>query len=172
VFVTAGHCTFGADSVTVWFETTLEPDRTAFGYPFGGETSVTGTPHTHPEYLDEAFFLYDLGVVVLDEPVELDRYASLPEIGVVDTLGFGRRTATITAVGYGLQGVRPQPSSLLTRYQAELFIVDRTGVAGLKQFGAAFEGSGSFMMSGTPSTVAPASATPAGRCCVATRASA
>ena len=148
VYVTAGHCTFGATDATIWFETTLEPNRGAFGWPFGGDTSVTGTPHTHPLYLDEAFFLYDLGVVVLDEPVEMPRYASLPEIGVVDTIGFGRNTAAITAVGYGLQGVRPNLISLLTRYQAELFIVDRQGVAGLKRFEAAFEGSGSFVMSG------------------------
>ena len=149
LYVTAGHCTFGADSATIWFETTLEPDRGAFGYPFGGTTSVTGTPYTHPAYLDEAFFLYDLGVVVLDEPVVLEGgYASLPDVGDVDTIGFGRNAATITAVGYGLQGVRPNAISLLTRYQAELFIVDRKGVAGLKQYEAAFEGSGSFVMSG------------------------
>jgi len=148
VYVTAGHCTFGADSATIWFDTTLEPNPPALGWPFGNDTSVTGTPYTHPLYIDEAFFLYDLGVVVLDEAVELDGYASLPEVGAVDAIGFGRRSAAITAVGYGLQGVRPNLISLLTRYQAELFIVDRKGVAGLKPYAAAFEGSGSFMMSG------------------------
>jgi hypothetical protein len=148
VYVTAGHCTSGATSATIWFETSLEPNPGAFGWPFGGTTSVTGTPHTHPAYLDEAFFLYDLGVVVLDDPVYLPGYASLPEVGVVDTIGFGRNTAAITAVGYGLQGVRPNVIAQLTRYQAELFIVNRQGVAGLKPYEAAFEGSGSFVMSG------------------------
>jgi hypothetical protein len=160
VYVTAGHCTDGADeTVSIWFDTTLEPDRAASGWPVpgaawehGSGTSVTGTPYTHPQYIDEAFFLFDLGVVVLDEPVYPGgypgRYASLPEVGVVDTIGFGRNRAAITAVGYGLQGVRPNVISLLTRYQAELFIVDRKGVAGLGRYAAASEGSGSFLMSG------------------------
>jgi hypothetical protein len=137
VYVTAGHCTFGADSVEIWFETDLEPDPAEYGYPFEGATSVTGTPYTHPLYDDNAFYYYDLGVVVLDEPVVLDTYASLPEEGVVDTLGAGRKEAVVTAVGYGLQAasvnpVKPEKTVAdLTRYQADLFIVNKEGVAGI-----------------------------------------
>lgn len=33
-----------------------------------------GTSFPHPEYDDNAFFLFDAGVVVLDDPVDLDEY--------------------------------------------------------------------------------------------------
>ncbi|WP_336922511.1 trypsin-like serine protease [Aquipuribacter sp. SD81] len=136
VYVTAGHCTFGADSVEIWFETTLEPTPADFGYPYEGATSVTGTPYTHPEYDDAAFYLHDLGVVVLDEPVELDRYAELPQVGVVDTLPKGRNGAVVTAVGYGLQAASSNPVqpernvAELTRYQADLFVLNTQGANG------------------------------------------
>jgi hypothetical protein len=147
VYVTAGHCTFGADTATLWFESDLQ-DRPDLGFPSGGSTSVTGTPATHPEHLAEAFFLYDLGVVVLEEPVELERYASLPEPGAVDDIPPGRRSATVTAVGYGLQSVRPTLTADLTRYQADLMIVDTRGVAGVGRYAQAFEDASSFIVSG------------------------
>jgi hypothetical protein len=142
VYVTAGHCTFGANAAQLWFGSSLEPDPASDGYPFVGDAS--GTPYTHPEYIDELFYLYDLGVVVLDEPVHLDRYAALPEIGQLDTLGKGRNDAQITAVGYGLQGVVPDTIALLTRYQATLFVVNDQGFAGLRRA----PGSGWFATSG------------------------
>jgi hypothetical protein len=131
VYVTAGHCTHGADRVQLWFRSDLEPDPAEFGWPSSGE--VAGTPYTHPEYVDEAFYFYDLGVVVLDEGVELDRYASLPEVDALDQLGRGRNRAGVTAVGYGLQSVRPQLSDDITRYRADLFVVNSTGFLGLQQ---------------------------------------
>lgn len=149
VYVTAGHCTSGADAVEIWFETDLHADETGgrFGYPFSGPTSVSGTPHTYPEYLPNAFYFADLGVVVLDEPVNLDEYASLPTEGLVDTLGNGRKTATVTVVGYGLQsalGNQQHAVALLTRHQAELFVVDTNGVAGI----GAIPGTHSMVLSG------------------------
>jgi hypothetical protein len=132
VYVTAGHCTFGADSATVWFSSDVSSERPENGYPFGDTGfSVNGTPYAHPLYVDAAFYLYDLGVVVLDEPVILDEYAALPSEGVVDTLEPGRKRATVTAVGYGLQAVKPTLQSDLVRYQAGLFVVDTHGVAGI-----------------------------------------
>jgi hypothetical protein len=138
VYVTAGHCTEPpAASAEVWFESDLEPDPSQYGYPFEGPTSVSGTTYVHPLYDPNAFYLYDLGVVVLDEPVVLDEYASLPSAGYVDGLGTGRKGAVVTAVGYGLQAssANPvQPDKTVddkTRYQADLFIVNRNGVAGI-----------------------------------------
>ena len=139
VYVTAGHCTDGAAGATIWFETDLEPDPSAFGYPFAGDTSVEGTPYTHPLYDPNAFFLYDLGVVVLEEPYYTanGEYATLPDIDAVDDLGHGRNAAEVTAVGYGLQQIRSNPAGpdfLLddkTRYQASLFVVNTNGVAGI-----------------------------------------
>lgn len=132
VYVTAGHCTYGANSATVWFASDVSSERPQNGYPFGDPGySVNGTPWAHPLYLDAAFYLYDLGVVVLDEPVYVPRYAELPTAGVVDTLKPGRKSATVRAVGYGLQAVKPTLQSDLVRYQAGLFVVDTNGVAGI-----------------------------------------
>jgi hypothetical protein len=157
IYVTAGHCTEGLgaeDFVFVWTRSDLEPDPSVWGYPFDflGIDSVTGTAHTHPLYVPGAFFLYDLGVVVLDEPVVLSEYAQLPTAGEIDDYmaaeGKGRKKATITAVGYGLQkavsnptappgnpdnGPLPSPVDIAekTRYQADLMIVDTRGVAGI-----------------------------------------
>lgn len=142
VYVTAGHCTSGATTAQLWFDTDLEPQPDDYSYPFVGDAS--GTPYTHPDYIDELFYLYDLGVVVLDEPVELDDYAELPDVDQLDTLGNGRNRAQITAVGYGLQGVVPDTIALLTRYQATLFVVNDRGFAGLRQA----PGSGWFATSG------------------------
>ena len=64
IVVTAGHCTFEAEHVELWFQSDLEPDPAAYKYPYTGQ--VSGTPHTHPDYDDAAFYLYDLGIVVLD----------------------------------------------------------------------------------------------------------
>lgn len=80
IYLTGGHCTYGAEAVQVWFEDDIN-NRETSGYPFGGPTSISGTPYTHPEYNDAAFYLNDLGVVVLDEPVELDQYGVIQEEG-------------------------------------------------------------------------------------------
>lgn len=166
VFVTAGHCTDGADGAQLWFRSDLEPDPTAWGYPGTGE--VTGTPYTHPDYIDPGFYLYDLGVVILDSPVVLDEYPSLPDIGQLDTIGKGRKNATVTAVGYGLQEIVDGPICVgpedcesdppdyfdpkyradKTRYQADLMVTNTIGVAGLKQLFGFYPGSGSFIVSG------------------------
>jgi hypothetical protein len=107
LFLTAGHCTFGAASVEIWFDPDVESGRPDNGYPFTGE--VSGTPYTHPDYDDNAFYLADLGVVVLDEPVFLDEYGVLPEQDVLDQLATrrGKQDVTFTAVGYGLQWINP-----------------------------------------------------------------
>ena len=63
--------------------------------------------------------------------------ASLPSVDFVDTLGKGRKKAVVTAVGYGLQAAASNPAGPnheiadLTRYQADLFVVNTTGVAGI-----------------------------------------
>jgi hypothetical protein len=109
VFVTAGHCTFGADYAVVYFDSgPIIPDEDFTletrscegieGYPCGG--GIIGDVFTSPRYDDDAFYLNDLGVVVLSEPVELGEYAVLPEAGSLDDLAVGTR---FTSVGYGLQ---------------------------------------------------------------------
>lgn len=110
VFVTAGHCTYGADSVTIWFESDLM-NRPELGYPVGGDTSVDGEPSTHPDYDDTVFFLADLGVVVLDESVAMPTYGALPTVDRLDTLK-PRASTTFTSVGYGLQLAFPDAAAV------------------------------------------------------------
>jgi secreted trypsin-like serine protease len=107
LFLTAGHCTYGATRVTIWFDADVESGIPENGYPFSGD--VFGTPYTHPDYDDNAFFLNDLGVVVLDKPVYMDTYGALPEQDVLDQLATrrGKQNVTFTAVGYGLQRINP-----------------------------------------------------------------
>jgi hypothetical protein len=84
-------------------------------YPYGGAGSgaVEGTAYTHPQYNPNAFFLYDLGVVVLDEPVYMDEYGILPQLDQLDVLKTrrGKQDVTFTAVGYGLQMSFPDAAS-------------------------------------------------------------
>jgi hypothetical protein len=119
VFVTAGHCTFGASYAVVYFDTgpiIPDPDFTLDtrscegieGYPCGG--GVTGEVFTSPQYDDNAFYLNDVGVVVLDEPVILDEYGVLPEAGALNGLKPGAST-TFTSVGYGLQESYPDAAA-------------------------------------------------------------
>ncbi len=114
LFLTAGHCTESpAGHVEIWFDADVESGIPANGYPFTGD--VGGTPYTHPQYDPNAFFLYDLGVVVLDQPVVMDEYGALPEQDQLDALARrrGQQDVTFTAVGYGLQESFPDPASFL-----------------------------------------------------------
>ncbi len=108
LFLTAGHCTEPpAAHIEIWFDADVESGIPANGYPFTGD--VGGTPYTHPQYDPAAFFLHDLGVVVLDEPMVMGAYGVLPQLNQLDKLKTqrGRQDVTFTAVGYGLQRINP-----------------------------------------------------------------
>jgi hypothetical protein len=111
LFLTAGHCTKFAAHVEIWFDADVEHGIPANRYPFTGQ--VGGMPFTHPQYNPNAFFLYDLGVVVLDEPMVMDNYGVLPELNVLDSLARqrGKQDVTFTAVGYGMQASFPDAAS-------------------------------------------------------------
>jgi hypothetical protein len=115
VFLTAGHCTYGADHVEIWFATDVDAGRPGNGYPFYGE--VGGKPYTHPDYNDAAFFVRDVGVVVLDVPVNKASYGTLPTLDQLDALKTqrGKQDVTFTAVGYGLQKSFPDAASWKTQ---------------------------------------------------------
>jgi hypothetical protein len=108
VVLTAGHCTEGAAAARVWFDEIVEgnPD-----YPWGGPSAVEGTPYLNPDYRSPdnpygggnglpAFSYRDVGIVVLDEPVDVGGMAELPEAGLVDTL---KSKTDVDLVGYGVQ---------------------------------------------------------------------
>lgn len=146
VFLTAGHCTEApAASVTVWFAEDIAATPgfgTVAGYPFEGD--VDGTPMTHPDYDPAAFYLYDLGVVVLDDPVPMAEYGELPALGELENYKGKDKKAALTAVGYGLQEINPNRLQAdLLRLQAPLDILNTQGVFGVpKGTSVAVSGSG------------------------------
>jgi len=112
LFLTAGHCTESpAAHVEIWFDSDVESGIPANGYPFTGD--VGGTPYTHPQYDPNAFFLYDLGVVVFDTAYDPGSFGALPTLNQLDAYATrrGLNKATFTAVGYGLQESFPDAAS-------------------------------------------------------------
>jgi hypothetical protein len=165
VFLTAGHCTEEpAYHVEIWFDSTLivtdenyvsvasggegcaDPD--VEGYPCDGD--VGGTPYTHPDYDPDAFYLHDLGVVVLDEPYELDEYGALPELNQLDALETerGRQNVTFTAVGYGLQKSFPDAAA----WKEVADKIRMVSYPHLIQINTGFTGDGSLLLSNNAAT--------------------
>jgi len=108
IFLTAGHCTEApAAHVEIWFDADVENGIPGNGYPFTGD--VGGIPFTHPLYNPNAFYLYDLGVVVLDAAYVLPEYGKLPTQDLLDSMKTrrGKQDVTFTSVGYGLQRINP-----------------------------------------------------------------
>lgn len=133
VYLTAGHCTESpAASAEIWFDEDVEAGIPENGYPTGGD--VSGTTYTHPQYDPNAFYLYDVGVVVLDEAVQMPEYGELPELGVWDELATrrGLQDVTVEAVGYGLQNAnKNHEQALRVRLKADLQLVSVKGTAGV-----------------------------------------
>jgi hypothetical protein len=114
VVLTAGHCTDGAAAARAWFQEDVTYDAVPFPlYPYGGPGSgaVEGTPYTNPDYRSPdnpygggnglpAFSYRDIGVVVLDEPVDVGGFAALPSAGLNATL---KSKTPVDFVGYGVQ---------------------------------------------------------------------
>jgi hypothetical protein len=160
VFLTAGHCTDylikeGLPTY-VSFDPTFKP---------GASKLIKGTPYLHPKACLApkegcvpdpiggrlvGYPRYDVGVVVLNEPVRMATYGALPEAGLVDTLKEGQR---LTAVGYGVtrfargDGRLPQAVYPEDRYRATVrllntnpdaghMFVKTTGVSLIKREGA------------------------------------
>jgi hypothetical protein len=114
VFMVAGHCTESpAAHAEIWFApgpiplaagypaAGNNPCKNIDGYPCKGDTG--GAVYTHPQYDPNAFYLYDLGVVVLKQQMRgISQYGQLPALNSLDSLQPGSSTI-FTAVGYGLQ---------------------------------------------------------------------
>lgn len=124
VFLTAGHCTDGATSARVYFqqdagaaldlETGLDP---VTGYPETCAGDTLGTLcATSDELYNWGFDEFagfpdtrDLGIVVLDQAIELEEYGTLAGVGTLDPLATqkGRQSTVVTASGYGLSYSSP-----------------------------------------------------------------
>lgn len=146
VFLTAGHCTEApAEHVEIWFDADVQSGIPANGYPNSGD--VGGTPYTHPQYDPNAFFLFDLGVVVLDDPVVMSQYGALPSLNQLDSLK-PRRSTTFTSVGYGLQKAFPNAAAWKEVAQRVRMVAHPH----LLQINTGFTGDGSLMLSNNART--------------------
>jgi hypothetical protein len=114
VLLTAGHCTDGADGGRVWFESDVQSNQVALGYPRGGPTSVAFCGiQTHPQFNEGSFVRHDVGVVTLCTPVIRSTYGALPAVDQLDGLKTkrGNQDVTFTSVGYGMQKSFPDAAS-------------------------------------------------------------
>ena len=114
IMLTAGHCTFGAKGGRVWFEADVKGGRPGNGYPHGGPTSIEFAEiHSHPDFHPDQFWLRDVGIVILAEPVthlpDDFEYPTLPALDEFE--GFktrrGLQDIWFTVVGYGMQRAHP-----------------------------------------------------------------
>lgn len=118
ILITAAHC-FDVPGQAV--SVTFEPD--GFVSENFEATLVTGIWYPDPAYCDGCngglvgFLTHDVAVVILDEPVALERYAALPSVGQSTTLA---TKARVDIVGYGIQSreKKLQEGELFTRYFA------------------------------------------------------
>ncbi|MBA2720791.1 MAG: trypsin-like serine protease [Chloroflexi bacterium] len=65
------------------------------------------TSYPHPQYDDNAFYLYDAGVIVLDEPFTLSKYGALAPVNYLERYRSApRNTQRFEAVGYGTERIQ------------------------------------------------------------------
>jgi secreted trypsin-like serine protease len=135
VVLTAGHCTGEPgefSGIRVFTESDVQNGDN--NYPFPGPNTIEAAGwHSHPSYTNDAFFLHDVGVVVLSKAFKLasSQYGKLPAVNQLDPLQPGSAT-TFTAVGYGLQRINPaQVESARVRMYAEPHLIQiDTGFTG------------------------------------------
>jgi secreted trypsin-like serine protease len=138
--LTAGHCTdvkSGAASAIAWVS---EEGGAGFNPATGAEDPLTGYPneclnsaaypcstsHTLIEYGFNGLKKFgnddaDVGLVILDNPINLPHYASLAAAGSVDRLHTG---APVTITGYGVSDEKPAVVSFRQRLMASAFVIN------------------------------------------------
>jgi secreted trypsin-like serine protease len=148
VYLTAGHCTQApAVSADIWFGPDLR-DAAAIDFPAHGDGR--GATFTHPDFDPAAPQVRDVGVVVLDEPVSMPRYAQLPQLDQFEsfTSKRGQQDLTFTAVGYGVQRMFPEAASWKIESQRLRMVAQPR----LVQIDTAVTGDHSIMFSGNANT--------------------
>jgi len=110
VVLTAGHCAGQPrefSGMRVFTESDVQNGNN--NYPFAGPNTIEAVEwHAHPLFTESAFFLHDVGVVLLSKAVKLaaGQYGRLPARDELDILQPSSSTV-FTAVGYGLQRINP-----------------------------------------------------------------
>jgi Trypsin len=104
------------------------------------EWAEAESTYTHPEYVDAAFLLHDLGVVELSEPIELSEYGTLPEVNHLDQYaGRAKQRALFESVGYGLEASGPKFSlGGDTRRKAARRLISFRGAYGYRDIAVMF----------------------------------
>jgi hypothetical protein len=129
VFLTAGHCTYG----TAWARVWLETDLTRLESPVAdcdSDYCSDGDTFVHENYLPSLPQFpntYDVGIVVLDEPIDIEIYGEIPEqLYVLDDLATrrGQQDRIIRTVGYGWQMVKPTFQWEPVRYTSTSMLVN------------------------------------------------
>lgn len=112
--LTAGHCA-GAPGEFSGMRVFIESDvQNGYNYyPWPGPNSVEAVRWaSHPDYPLAAFYLHDVGMIELAEPISLpaDKYGTVPVApNILDAYATqrGLNKLTFTSVGYGLQQINP-----------------------------------------------------------------
>lgn len=116
VMLTTGHCVKGGGQLNSVTYVRFTEDALAGinDYPslqawLNAEWILASAVIAHPQFDDFAEFpnIFDVGLVVLPQPVNLGTYGALPELGLLERLTRERsqKNNLFTAVGYGVQGV-------------------------------------------------------------------
>ena len=136
VMITAGHCVESEGNLNDVTYVRFTEDALADidDYPtlqawLDAEWIVAAEVVAHPEFDDFAGFpsTYDVGVVILSEPVILPEYGVLPEIGLLESIAqaTGRQGKLFTAVGYGIHGLLlPFAGDDFSRRQARTMLIE------------------------------------------------
>ena len=147
IVLTAGHCTGEPgefSGMRVFTEADVENGNN--NYPFAGPNTVEAKAwHSHPLFTEAAFFLHDVGVIELANPVSLpaSAYGRLPAANELDALHPGSKTI-FTAVGYGVQRINA------AKEVAEKMRM--TAQPHLIQVNTGFTGAGSLLLSNNAAT--------------------
>jgi hypothetical protein len=145
VFLTAGHCVTIDDvtgelatSARIYFEQDAGADYdpetgtpASSGYPYtGGVTASTFYAFNYQGITIPATN-NDVGLVILDDPYELDTYGSLAAPSTLEQYGTGP-DARVTVSGYGVTYVNGNPAateSYRSRLMVDTWIIGTGGVA-------------------------------------------
>ena len=150
-FLTAGHCTFGAAAVAIWYGEDLTDVQQAREFFLFDEAIDQDSPvdadawsesaQSHPLYDDSAFYLHDVGIVdavVVADGVSFTEYGELPTLNYWGTQIATRKKDrdSYTTVGYGLQWSTPESNGQGRADQAEWLRLKASGeLIGYRQFG-------------------------------------
>jgi hypothetical protein len=108
--LTAGHCAGEPgefSGMRVFTESDVEHGNN--NYPYAGPNTVEAKSWaSHPQFKEATFYLHDVGVITLTQPVNLpaSAFGQLPTVNQLDALKTNSSTI-FTAVGYGLQLINP-----------------------------------------------------------------